>query len=79
MAQRIYQQLTADARPVHGDRPTVGAAPEVAEHAGIVDARGEKHRLAMANDLAANRADTQATKMRAPKTMANTSRHRGRG
>jgi len=46
---------------------------------GIVDAPGKKHRPPMPTDPGANRADSQAAKMRAAKTMVKTSRRRGRG
>jgi len=46
---------------------------------GIVDAPGKKHRPPTPPDAAANRADNQAAKMRAAKTMVKTSRRRGRG
>jgi hypothetical protein len=80
-AADLLQQLTEDARPVAGNRTTVGAAPRSsgARSGGIVDAPGKKHRRPMPNDPDANRADSQAAKMRAAKTMVKTSRHRGRG
>jgi hypothetical protein len=45
----------------------------------MVDAPGKKHRPPTPNDPGANRADSQAAKMRAAKTMVKTSRRRGRG
>ena len=80
-AADLLQQLTADAPPVEENRPTVGTAPRGsrARSGGMVDAPGKKHRPPTPNDPGANRADSQAAKMRAAKTMVKTSRHRGRG
>ena len=80
-AADLLQQLTADAPPVEENRPTAGTAPRNsrARSGGMVDAPGKKHRPPMANDPGANRADSQAAKMRAAKTMVKTSRRRGRG
>ena len=80
-AADLLQQLTADAPAVGENRPTAGAAPRRrrARSAGSVDAPGKKHRPPMPTDPGANRADSQAAKMRAAKTMVKTSRHRGRG
>jgi hypothetical protein len=80
-ATDLLQQLSADAPPVTENRSTAGAAPRSsrARSGGMVDAPGKKHRQAAANDPGANRADGQAAKMRAAKTMVKTSRHRGRG
>ena len=46
---------------------------------GVVDAPGKKHRKQPPSDPGANRADSQAAKMRTAKTMMKTTRHRGRG
>jgi hypothetical protein len=80
-AADLLQQLTADAPPLAVSRPTGGPAPRRSRgrSGGIVDASGKKHRRAMPNDPDANRADSQAAKMRAAKTMVKTSRRRGRG
>ena len=80
-AADLLQQLTADARPVAVSRPTGGPASRRSRgrSGGIVDAPGKKHRPAMATDPDANRADSQAAKMRAAKTMVKTPRRRGRG
>jgi hypothetical protein len=79
-AADLLQQLTADAPAVAENRPT---APEAirsrGRSGGIVDAPGKKHRPPMPTDPNANRADSQAAKMRAAKTMFKTSRRRGRG
>ena len=80
-AADLLQQLTADAPPVAMSRPTGGPAPTRSQgrSGGIVDAPGKKHRPRMPTDPGANRADSQAAKMRAAKTMVKTSRRRGRG
>jgi hypothetical protein len=80
-AADLLQQLTADAPAVAENRPTGGAAIRRSRgrSGGIVDAPGKKHRAPMPTDPGANRADSQAAKMRAAKTMVKTSRHRGRG
>jgi hypothetical protein len=80
-AADLLQQLTADRSPVADNRPTAGAAPRRSRgrSGGIVDAPGKKHRPPTANDPGANRADSQAAKMRAARTMVKTSRLRGRG
>jgi hypothetical protein len=80
-AADLLQQLTADAPAVVENRPTAGAAPRRSRgrSGGIVDAPGKKHRPLMPSDPGANRAASQAAKMRAVKTMVKTSRLRGRG
>jgi hypothetical protein len=79
-ATDLLQQLTADG-PAVADRPTGAAAVGRSQgrSGGIVDAPGKKHRVPMPSDPGANRADSQAAKMRAATTMVKTSRHRGRG
>jgi hypothetical protein len=80
-ATELLQQLTADAQPVAVSRPPSDPAPKRSRgrSGGIVDAPGKKHRPPMPTDPGANRADSQAAKMRAAKTMVKTSRRRGRG
>ena len=80
-AAELLQQLTADAPPVAVSRPTGGSEPGKSRgrSGGIVDAPGKKHRPPMPSDPGANRADSQAAKVRAAKTMIKTSRRRGRG
>ena len=46
---------------------------------GVVDAPGKKHRKPLPADSGANKAASQAAKMRAAKTMVKTNRRRGRG
>jgi hypothetical protein len=79
-ATDLLQQLTADAQPV-GVSTRTGGSPRRTRgrSGGIVDAPGKKHRRPMPSDPGANRADSQAAKMRAAKTMVKTSRRRGRG
>ena len=80
-AAELLQQLTADAPPVAVSTWTGGPAPSRTRgrSGGIVDAPGKKHRPPMPTDPGANRADSQAAKLRAAKTMVKTSRRRGRG
>ena len=80
-AADLLQQLTAGAPAVAENSFTGGAAIRRSRgrSGGIVDAPGKKHRAPMPTDPGANRADSQAAKMRAAKTMVKTSRRRGRG
>jgi hypothetical protein len=80
-AAALLEQLTAPAPPGTASRPTGVSAPgrSRGRSGGIVDAPGKKHRPPMPTDPAATRADSQAAKMRAAKTMVKTSRLRGRG
>jgi hypothetical protein len=79
-AADLLQHFTADAPAVEKDRPIAGAVRRRrGRSGGIVDAPGKKHRPPMPSDPGANRADSQAAKMRAAKTMVKTSRRRGRG
>jgi hypothetical protein len=81
-AAELLQQLTADAPPpVAVGTGSGGPAPTKTRgrSGGIVDAPGKKHRRPMPTDPGANRADSQAAKMRDAKTMVKTSRRRGRG
>jgi len=80
-AADLLQRLTADAQDVAENRPTDGPATRRSRgrSGGIVDAPGKKHRPPTPTDPGANRADSQAAKMRAAKTMVKTRRRRGRG
>ena len=81
-AAELLQQLTADAPPpVAVGTGSGGPAPTKTRgrSGGIVDAPGKKHRRPMPTDPGANRADSQAAKMRDAKTMVKTFRRRGRG
>jgi len=80
-AADLLQRLTPDAPAVAENRSTAGAAPRRsrARSRGMVDAPGKTHRPPMPTDPGANRADSQAAKMRAAKTMVKTHRRRGRG
>src|SRR4029078_12912182 len=80
-AADLLQQLAADAPPVALSRPTGGSGPgrSRGRSGGIVDAPGKKHRPPMPSDPGANRADSQAAKVRAAKPMVKTSGRRGRG
>jgi hypothetical protein len=80
-AAELLQQLTADPPPVAVITRSGGPASRKTRgrSGGLVDAPGKKHRPPMPADPGANRADSQAAKMRAAKTMVKTSRRRGRG
>jgi hypothetical protein len=78
-AADLLQQLTANAPPTAASRPTAAPSRSRGRSGGIVDAPGKKHRPPMPTDPGATRADSQAAKMRAAKTMVKTSRRRGRG
>jgi hypothetical protein len=80
-AADLLRQLTADASVVAENSTTAGAAPQRSRgrSGGIVDAPGKKHRPPMPVDPDANRAGSQAAKIRAAKTMVKTPRRRGRG
>ncbi len=78
-AADLLQQLTASAPPTTASRPTPAPNRSRGRSGGIVDAPGKKHRPPMPPDPGATRADSQAAKMRAAKTMVKTSRRRGRG
>jgi hypothetical protein len=78
-AADLLQQLTGDAPAVAENRPTAAPRRRQGRSGGVVDAPGKKHRPPLPTDPDANRADSQAAKMRAAKTMVKTPRHRGRG
>jgi hypothetical protein len=77
----LLQQLTGEVPAAAKNRPTGGASPRTSQgrSGGGVDAPGKKHRPRMPSDPDANRADSQAAKLRAAKTMVKTNRRRGRG
>jgi hypothetical protein len=80
-AADLLQQLTTDAPPVAESIPTGDPAPRRSRErsGGSVDAPGKKHRPPAPIDPGANRANSQAAKMRAARTMVKTPRRRGRG
>jgi hypothetical protein len=80
-AADLLRQLATDAAAIAENRSIAGGSVRRSRgrSGGIVDAPGKKHRPAMATDPDANRAASQAAKMRAAKTMVKTSRRRGRG
>ena len=80
-AADLLQQLSVGTPPVSNTRPAAGAAVgrSRGRSGGLVDAPGKKHRPPVPADARAIRADSQAAKIRAAKTMVKTSRHRGRG
>ena len=80
-AAALLQQLTAGAPAAPDSNATAGSAPgrSRGRSGGVVDAPGKKHRPPLPAGAAANRAASQAAKLRAAKTMVKTSRRRGRG
>jgi len=80
-AADLLQQLTANAKSMAETTAPGGPAPRRTQgrSGGTVDAPGKKHRPRMPADPGANRADSQAAKIRAAKTMIKTPRRRGRG
>ena len=80
-AADLLGHLTAAAPAAAQARPTGGPASgsNRGRSGGIVDAPGKKHRPPVRSGPGASRADSQAAKMRAAKTMVKTSRLRGRG
>ena len=80
-AADLLQQLTAAAPASAEKSPPAGAAIRRSRgrSGGIVDAPGKRHRPPMPADPDPNRADSQAAKMRAAKSMVKTPRRRGRG
>ena len=79
-AAQLLEQLAAATKSPAGT-PAAGAARKRAEgrSGGVVDAPGKKHRRRLPADPDATRADSQAAKVRAAKTMVKTNRRRGRG
>jgi hypothetical protein len=80
-AADLLQRLTAGLQDVAKNKPPAGSATRRSRgrSGGIVDAPGKKRRPPTPTDPGANRADSQAAKMRAAKTMVKTPRRRGRG
>ena len=77
-AAELLQRLTPGA-PENKPAARSATRRSRARSGGTVDAPGKKHRPALPTDPGANRADSQAAKMRAAKTMVKTPRRRGRG
>jgi hypothetical protein len=80
-AADLLQRLTPSGPAVAKNRPTTGAASKRsrARSGGTVDAPGKKRRPPTPTGPGANRANSQAAKVRAAKTMVKTPRRRGRG
>ena len=79
-AADLLQRLTADTQDVAENRPAAGSTRRSrGRSGGTVDAPGKKRRPPTPADPSANRAGSQAAKMRDAKTMVKTSRRRGRG
>jgi hypothetical protein len=81
-AADLLAQL-ADATTTAGKKKAIvrkaPAGASTGRSGGTVDAPGKTHRKRMASDPDARIAESQATKMRAARTMFKTSRRRGRG
>jgi hypothetical protein len=79
-AAELLEQLAGG--PTKASTTVPAAAPvgnAKGRSGGVVDAPGKKHRKPPPVDPGANRAASQAAKMRAAKTMVKTNRRRGRG
>jgi len=79
-AATLLEQLAGATKP-STSVPAAAAAPgrTTGRSGGVVDAPGKKHRKPMPADPGADKAASQAVKMRAAKTMVKTNRRRGRG
>ena len=80
-AAELLEQLAGGATKAATTVPATSAPVGNAKgrSGGVVDAPGKKHRKPPPADPGANRAASQAAKMRAAKTMVKTNRRRGRG
>jgi len=80
-AADLLRGLTRRAPAVAKTAPAGGATPgrSKGRSGGVVDAPGKKHRPRLPADPDANRAGSQAAKLRAAKSMVKTPRRRGRG
>jgi hypothetical protein len=80
-AAHLLEQLADGVRTTANETPGTGPARgrKQARSGGVVDAPGKKHRKPPQRDPGANVAHSQASKLRAAKTMAKTNRRRGRG
>jgi hypothetical protein len=80
-AAALLQQLAGGAKKSAKGKPAAQARREEIKgrSGGVVDAPGKKHRKPLPSDPDAKTADSQAAKVRTAKTMAKTTRRRGRG
>ena len=80
-ATELLEQLAGRATKDSKRQPAATAAlgKTSGRSGGVVDAPGKKHRKPVQADSGANRADSQAAKMRMARTMVKTNRRRGRG
>ena len=79
-AAELLEQLADLARSSQSNPvATVTPGKTKGRSGGVVDAPGKRHRKPMQADPGANRADSQAAKMRMARTMVKTNRRRGRG
>jgi len=80
-AATLLEQIAGGATKPSATLPAAAAAHRNTKgrSGGVVDAPGKKHRRPMPADPDANKPASQASKMRAAKTMVKTNRRRGRG
>jgi hypothetical protein len=79
-AAELLEQLAGGPAKDSGRVPPAAASTVTkGRSGGVVDAPGKKHRKPIPADPGANKAFSQAAKMRAAKTMVKTNRRRGRG
>ena len=78
-AAQMLEQFAAGAKRTSTKKPAATPKATQGRSGGSVDAPGKKHRKPAPAGPAANRADSQAAKLRAAKTMVKTPRRRGRG
>lgn len=80
-AADLLEELAGGATKVSKGKPATAPAREGnrGRSGGVVDAPGKKHRKPMPSDPGANIVHSQVEKARMAKTMAKTSRRRGRG
>ena len=79
-AAHLLEQFAGGSKPTMKKLATAAArGRNKGRSGGVVDAPGKKHRKPPQRDPGANIADSQATKLRAARTMVKTNRRRGRG
>ena len=80
-AAALLEELAGGATKTSKEKPAIATARggNRGRSGGVVDAPGKKHRPRLSADPDANRAGSQAAKVRAAKSMVKTPRRRGRG
>ena len=80
-AADLLEELAGGATKASKEKPSTATARggDRGRSGGVVDAPGKKHRKPMPSDPGANIVHSQVEKARMAKTMAKTSRRRGRG